>query len=153
MLERIKKIIEEKDLNSSEFAEKIDISKGTISHVLSGRNKPSLDVVQKILTAFSDISPDWFLTGKEPMYRKSIPFIQAPPVHHLSGGLFDGNTDVNTGGKPPVSEYPRKKEVEREGIVIQKPKEQGIKMQENTAKKIEKITVFFSDNTFLDLSP
>ncbi|MDR3219273.1 MAG: helix-turn-helix domain-containing protein [Dysgonamonadaceae bacterium] len=153
MLERIKKIIGEKGLNNSEFALKIDVEKGTITHVLSGRNNPSLTVIQKILTAFPDISPDWLLAGKEPMYRKRDTFIQPPLVHHPPGGLFGGNTDINTGSKPPVSEYPRKKEVEREEKVMQKPKEQEIRMQENTTKKIEKITVFFSDNTFLDLSP
>lgn len=58
LIERIKGVIDEKQLSSAEFAQKINVNKATLSHVLSGRNNPSLDFVMKICTAFPDISPN-----------------------------------------------------------------------------------------------
>ena len=47
--ERIKKIIKDNELNSSSFATKIGVQRSSISHIISGRNKPSLDLVIKII--------------------------------------------------------------------------------------------------------
>lgn len=51
-------------LSSSGFAEKIGVQRSSISHILSGRNKPSLDFVMKILSSFPDIDLYWLLNGK-----------------------------------------------------------------------------------------
>lgn len=64
MLSRIKEIIEAKNLTPSRFADHVDVPRSTISHILSGRNKPSLEVVQKILEAFPDIPAEWLVRGK-----------------------------------------------------------------------------------------
>ena len=63
MIERIKKIIEDNELTPSRFADEINIQRSAISHMLSGRNKPSLDVVQKILIRFPQVPAQWLLTG------------------------------------------------------------------------------------------
>ncbi len=64
MLSRIKEIIEAKNLTPSRFADHVDVPRSTISHILSGRNKPSLEVIQKILEAFPDIPAEWLVRGK-----------------------------------------------------------------------------------------
>lgn len=64
MVNRIKQIIQVKNFTYSHFADHIGIPRSTISHILSGRNKPSLDVVQKILDTFPDISTEWLIMGK-----------------------------------------------------------------------------------------
>ena len=61
--ERLKKLIETEDLTASKFAEKIGAQRSSVSHVLSGRNKPSLDFVIKVTNAFKDISLDWLING------------------------------------------------------------------------------------------
>ena len=59
--EKLKKIIEDEGLTASKFAEKIGVQRSSVSHVLSGRNKPSLDFILKINKSINNISLDWLL--------------------------------------------------------------------------------------------
>lgn len=72
IVERIKILLEYTELSPSAFADKIDIQRSSMSHILSGRNKPSLDVTQKILTVFPEINPNWLLTGKGKMKQLNL---------------------------------------------------------------------------------
>jgi DNA-binding XRE family transcriptional regulator len=63
MKDRIQKIIEFYNLTSNSFAQEIEVNRSTISHILTGRNKPSIEVVQKTLKRFNAISSDWLLLG------------------------------------------------------------------------------------------
>ena len=65
ILNRIKKVISDNNLSNSEFAEKIGIPKSSVSHLLSERNNPSLDVIIKISEIFEDISTDYLIFGYE----------------------------------------------------------------------------------------
>ena len=60
---RLKKWIDSEGLRSSEFADNIGVNRATISHVLSGRNKPSIDFLQKLLKAYPDLNSNWLITG------------------------------------------------------------------------------------------
>jgi transcriptional regulator with XRE-family HTH domain len=60
---RIKKVMEFHDLSASLFADKIGVQRSSISHILSGRNKPSLDFVLKITSEFKDVDIHWLLNG------------------------------------------------------------------------------------------
>ena len=60
---RIKKIIEEHQFSASGFADKIGVQRSSISHILSGRNKPSLDFILKVCNAFSDVDMEWLVNG------------------------------------------------------------------------------------------
>ena len=66
---RIKKWIESKELKSSSFADKIGVNRATISHVLSGRNKPSIDFLDKMIRAFPDLNSNWIVSGDGLMYK------------------------------------------------------------------------------------
>ena len=69
IVNRIKEIMENKQLTSTHFAKKIGVNNSSIiSHILSGRNKPSLDIVRKILHAFPDLDRDWLLFGEKGIY-------------------------------------------------------------------------------------
>ena len=61
---RLQKIIDFYDETASGFAEKIGVQRSSISHILSGRNKPSLDFVMKVLHAYPDVELYWLLNGK-----------------------------------------------------------------------------------------
>ncbi|MGB2088445.1 MAG: helix-turn-helix domain-containing protein [Psychroflexus salarius] len=61
---RIQRIMEVYDLNASSFADRIDVGRASISHILSGRNKPSLDFVMKVVNEFTDVELYWLLNGK-----------------------------------------------------------------------------------------
>ncbi len=61
---RLRKIMEFYDLSSSVFADKIGVQRSSISHILSGRNKPSLDFILKVTNTFKEIDIYWLLNGK-----------------------------------------------------------------------------------------
>jgi len=63
IIDRIKKIISDNGLTSSSFADKIGVPRSSISHVLSGRNNPSLNLIIKILQSFDEISANYLLSG------------------------------------------------------------------------------------------
>ncbi len=72
MKARIQSILEKESLQPSRFAEIIGVQRSSISHILSGRNNPSYDMIQGILTNFPQISPDWLLLGQGDMYRSPV---------------------------------------------------------------------------------
>lgn len=61
---RLQKVIDFYDESASSFAEKVGVQRSSISHILSGRNKPSLDFVMKVLKAFPEVNLYWLLNGK-----------------------------------------------------------------------------------------
>ena len=63
MYVRIKKWIEYKGLKASNFADKIGVNRATVSHILSGRNKPSIDFIEKMIRSFPDLNIDWLMIG------------------------------------------------------------------------------------------
>ena len=69
MREKLLNLMKSEQLTASKLAELLDIQPSGISHILSGRNKPSFDLVQKILRRFPRINPDWLLIDKGEMYR------------------------------------------------------------------------------------
>lgn len=68
---RLKKIMEHHQLTASLFADKIGVQRSSISHILSGRNKPSLDFILKVTNIFSDVDIYWLLNGKGSFPKKS----------------------------------------------------------------------------------
>ena len=62
--EKLKKLIENEGLSASKFADKIGVQRSSVSHVLSGRNKPSLDFILKINNSINNVSLDWLLGSK-----------------------------------------------------------------------------------------
>ena len=72
MRDRILKIMEREGLTPSKFAESIGIQRSAMSHIISGRNNPSLDVLLKILERFTYVDSDWLLFGKGEMVREHV---------------------------------------------------------------------------------
>lgn len=67
MVERIRTLLETRQLTPTQFADIIGVARPIVSHILSGRNKPSLEVVQRILAAMPDLAMPWLLNGTAPM--------------------------------------------------------------------------------------
>ena len=64
MTDRFKSLLGQLNLTPSEFADRIGVQRSSISHVMSGRNKPSIDFLEKILNVFPDIDTTWLITGR-----------------------------------------------------------------------------------------
>ena len=81
IVHRIQTIIKENELSASSFADRIGVQRSSISHILSGRNKPSLDFLTKIEASFEEVSFSWLLKG-------------------------EGNADINSPTAPTPMETP-----------------------------------------------
>ncbi|ASW73404.1 transcriptional regulator [Chryseobacterium piperi] len=71
--ERISKVIEYSKLTPSEFADEVDVQRSSISHITSGRNKPSLEFIIKIKSHFPEILWDWLVNGEGEMLKSELP--------------------------------------------------------------------------------
>jgi len=165
MNDRLVKLMDVEQLSSSKFADIIGVQRSSVSHVLSGRNKPSYIFLQKTLEAFPMISADWLILGKGSMYKGE---------QNMSvGNLFDqpskiienqNNTEIDINENTDKSKYsdntkdgvgrnlsPRESN-NSEMIDSSKRKIQseGSKVIEKVEgeKVIDKIVIFYHDNTF-----
>ena len=97
--ERISKVISYSELSSSEFADEIDVQRSNISHITSGRNKPSLDFLIKIKERFPELQWDWLITGQGEMIKspemEPTPITQKPtPLPDLFSLIADENFGI-----------------------------------------------------------
>lgn len=63
-IKRLEKILHYYDISASAFADKINVQRSSISHLLTGRNKPSLEFVLKVIQTFPEVNLYWLLKGK-----------------------------------------------------------------------------------------
>ena len=68
MINRINLILQAKNITAKQFAEEIGIQPSGMSHILSGRNNPSLEFVSKVIRRYPEIDANWLLMGKGQMY-------------------------------------------------------------------------------------
>jgi len=69
MVDRILLLLKSKNISASKFADEIGVQRSGISHIISGRNNPSLELIQKILKRYADINPTWLITGSGSMSK------------------------------------------------------------------------------------
>jgi transcriptional regulator with XRE-family HTH domain len=132
---RLQKVIDYYNESASSFAQKIDVQRSSISHILSGRNKPSLDFVLKILDAYPEVELYWLLNGKGHFPKMEESKIPSTPkiesTEKKSQNLFSENENQkNT--KEDISNFENK----------------PLTSQNLNNKNIERIVIFYSDGTF-----
>ena len=96
MKERLIQLLDLEQLTPSKFADIIGVQRSSISHVISGRNKPSYDFLQKTLKAFPGLNASWLLLGEGTMYEQM--------GRSVSGNLFDSPEEVRVLPEKPVYE-------------------------------------------------
>jgi len=69
MKERLTQFLQSEQLSPARFADILGVQRSGISHILSGRNKPGFDLIEKIVTKFPDINAEWLITGKGNVYK------------------------------------------------------------------------------------
>lgn len=98
MKAKILELMQREGLKPGQLAELLDISPAIISHILSERNKPSLDLLCKILRRFPQINPDWLLLDDPNMYRPQATGgsdTKDRPTRETDGAGWSGNTAGN----------------------------------------------------------
>ena len=94
---RVQKIINYSELSSSEFADEIGVQRSNISHVLSGRNKPSLDFLMKIKDRFPEIQWEWLIEGKGAMIFSEEETASTPSTYLLEESKINDDEPIITG--------------------------------------------------------
>ena len=138
-------------MTAAQFAEKIGLSPSSLSHILNGRNNPSLDVVMKIHKACSYVNLPWLIYGEGEM--EGQPELPQPDNSGISGiSLFDESAFFTPEG---TEERENRKEMPPKTPVFT-PKEivrEEIKYIEKPARKITEIRIFFDNGTYETFRP
>lgn len=168
MKDRISKILREEGMTAAKFASEIGVQASSISHIISGRNKPSTDFLIKLLERFRGINAEWLLTGKGEMYKSSQSGesgIEKPIVDSLFSQNFAQNETNNDSleqnnekNSSSNDKYPQ--EIEEKALetplnseYIPKNTQELPKSSNSKDKTVEKIVIFFTDNTFESYNP
>ncbi len=140
--DRLAHILRAKNLTASQFAELMEIQPSNVSHLLNGRNKPSLDFLIKIKEVFPEYNFDWIIMGKKP-----ITINEPNPVNSENQELkFEENEDERVIEFDDIDEnYQETEEIEQK-VVDNQPKR-------IESSDIKKVLVVYSDNTFEILTP
>jgi len=131
---RLQVIFDHYGLSASAFAEKMGVGRSSISHIVSGRNKPSLDFVLHILNNFEEVSFDWLILGKGNFPKNNIQ--TSPPTLFENQVTEKEQPITNQNTSPQLS-------LANEGSIIN---EAPLKTTNSVA--IDRIVIFYSDNSF-----
>jgi transcriptional regulator with XRE-family HTH domain len=143
MRERLIRFLEIENLTSAKFADDIGVQRSSVSHILSGRNNPSYDFIQKILQKYKSLNAEWLLLGTGNMKK---------PV--MQGELFENTTpelNISMVNKSTVQKMDLevndsvKKDNRNLNSIVN---ESDILDNHGNNKNIEKIIFLFKDKTF-----
>ena len=126
MNERLLRFLEAENITQSQFADSIGVARASVSHIVSGRNKPGFDFIERTSSRYPALNIEWLITGKGRMYKSN------------DGEIFDSQTDIEL--------FP-----EFDGTTSPAD-HQAVSSQRTSsfpnARKISHITVFYTDGTF-----
>ena len=150
MNKRLQHFLDAENITQAQFAAKIHVAPASISHILSGRNKPGFDFIQSTMDAFPELNIEWLINGKGKMYKTA--------AFYDSDSLF-GNEIVSG----PEDIRPEPRSVSSPGIeksVTERTPDTNIEISESfdspsgdvrhaeTVRKATRIIVFYDDGTF-----
>ena len=128
---RLRLIIDKEGLTSSQFTKIIGYMPSSISHILSGRNKPGFDFLKEILKKFDNINSEWLILGSGEMYKTIDKVIDDKKKQTVREKIKASNVESESDHLPYVSDV----KVRVDG------------------KKIIKVLIFYSDKTFTEYIP
>lgn len=130
LTDRIRTIMKMNNMNAAAFADRIGVQRANMSHVLTGRNKPSLDFIERILTSFPKVNAGWLITGKvvidENQENAKQNELKAPTTLLSEATISCLNQGENAS---------------------------GLKDKASSSRKIVKIITFYEDFTFDEYRP
>jgi transcriptional regulator with XRE-family HTH domain len=144
MKERLLEFLKQENKSSAQFAEEIGVQASGISHILSGRNNPSLDFVLKMLEKYKFLSTDWLLFGKGSMYKE-------PRMQSLFDDIPETNNDQGERGH--VKDEPVRNEIEFQDVMRKSVTNDTQTSSKKQNEQVVKIVWFFDDNSFDEYYP
>ncbi|MFI3285679.1 MAG: helix-turn-helix transcriptional regulator [Rikenellaceae bacterium] len=165
MKDKIVHLMKSEGLTSSRLAEILEIQPSGISHIVSGRNKPGFDLLQKILKRFPQINPDWLLLDSPNIYRDEVAVESSDGELHqgedfLPIDLFDMASATHGNQNRNFSDRQRSENGDK--LSANQGAKRGLNFQQNSPQNavqntrqfqgsspsVERIIILYSDNTF-----
>jgi len=140
MKERIREFLSSENKSSAQMAEELGVQPSGISHILSGRNNPSLDFILKMLEKYDYIRTDWLLFGRGAMYKDA-------PMQTL----FDERNEII-----PADNEKRQKSVTNDRSLAsrkEEPSGEPAEFRRSKSPQVERIIWFYADNSFTEYFP
>lgn len=132
---RLQQILNYYGLSATSFSEEISFNRSTISHLLSGRNKPSLEFVMKVLKTYPEVELYWLLNGKG-----SFPALKKSDSKNT--------TDVSVSNSEISSEISEQQKIHQKQDISENNVFQKISEKKSNTGSIERIVVFYKNGTF-----
>lgn len=145
------------DMNPARFADSLQIGRAVISHILNGRNNPSLDVITRILSQMPNINAEWLLTGKEPMYKSENNLNREKSSYEALPDLFNNDYQLSKVPENSINKTIPKQdnkygkdyiEIDSESENSDEIVKEKIIYREAPPKKVRQIIIYYTDNTF-----
>lgn len=144
--ERLMQLMQNEGMTQARFADLVGIQRSAVTHLTSGRNQPSFDVLRRILENFPHVNADWLLSGSGEMLKEN-------------GDAIRSASQAEQHPKPSVpSLFPTEGTVSpenRQDLIVQSTRNghnqsvnEPLILEKVVQKKIEKIIIFYADNTF-----
>lgn len=150
MNKRLQQFLSAENISQSQFADKIGVTKASVSHILSGRNKPGFEFIESMADCYPNLNLDWLIGGKGRMYKNAdqnqmatLPQVpekrQSPTIDTSDGRLFESQEPDLFPNEPEVSDN--------------KPQPGRLSPfgPEQVPARITKILVFYDNGTFKEI--
>ena len=136
-IKRLELIFDYYSISSSSFADKIGVQRSSLSHLLSGRNKPSLDLILKIISVYPEVDLYWILNGKGNFPKNN------GNEKNIAAIISDETTTLFSLPSNKIDEVIEEKKIDEERKIITSDN-----TNLNSEKITEKIVFFFTDGSF-----
>jgi transcriptional regulator with XRE-family HTH domain len=167
MVNRIQEILDKYDLTAAKLADQLNVPRSTISHILSERNKPSLEFIQKVLDNFPEINTRWLVKGEGEIFEKDS------NLFYSRGSVSENNLKEEISQRKTI-DFPDENQIlpgnipgdsDHQNLSKEKTKKEDalnadietIKTKKNTpqarGRKIVKLITLYDDNTFDEYIP
>jgi len=154
---RLQQFLNAENLSQSQFADTIGVARASISHIMSGRNKPGFDFILSMAKCFPALNIDWLITGKGKMYKQSeesLKLNSSNDKRYIEESIFDDDSiDLNEPkslfSEPEIKTVPASNVKRNTNQTL--PDYSNIvsgACKQHNKRNISRIVVFFDDNTF-----
>ncbi|PLW95067.1 MAG: XRE family transcriptional regulator [Marinilabiliales bacterium] len=152
MIDRLKLFMDSYNLSAADLADEIDVQRSGISHLLSGRNNPSLSFITKLLEHYPELSPDWLLFDKGAMIRGDYVNQEPEEKKTVVKDLFqEMEESVQKESESNMSQLTDNEEFYDRN---QDPEPSVVRSEEQisygNSKELDKIVMFYKDKTFIE---
>ncbi len=154
MKEKLQLLMNRLQLKPGQFARILEVNPAIISHILAERNKPGVDLLQKILDKFPQVSPDWLMLDRGDMFRggnetstenpSNVEAVDDPSAEQSLFAPTEHQAQATTSAQPHAQ---RETEPTNTGLPINMPR------TASGNKRPSRVVLFYADGTFESFTP